>query len=229
MASAQAFGELARAMHHARFGEALALIDALLVQMPESSSLRRQRLQCEAALARDAEAEREAQALAAAIEAPELIRVDAALFNVEQQMHCNAAAAELRALGLLPLFNAASPAFSRLSQAPVLIRFYGDDSGDCVVVCFAAVLRQLPARLLACVSAFDDGSLVLTHRDGDLAIESTSRVTVCRLAQHASLTELVTRHAGQRAIRLRVTLGLRLRPLRTLAECDRVWRLIAGS
>ncbi|MBK6728314.1 MAG: hypothetical protein IPG63_13820 [Xanthomonadales bacterium] len=229
MASPQAFNELARAMHHARFGEALALIDALLAQMPESSSLRRQRLQCEAALARGAEAEREAQALAVAIEAPELIRVDAALFNVEQQMHCKAAAAELGALGLLPLVDAASPAFSKLSQAPVLIRFYGDDSGDAVVVCFAAVLRQLPARLLACVSAFDDGSFVLTHRDGELAIASTDQVAICTLPQHASLAELVTRHAGQRAIRLRAKPGLGLLALRTLSDCDRVWRMVAGS
>mgnify|MGYP001285198727 CR=1 FL=1 len=227
MASPQAFNELARAMHHARYGEALALLDALLAQMPESSSLRRQRLQCEAALACDAE--REAQALAAAIEAPELIRVEAALFDLEQQLYCNAAAAELRALGLLPLFDTASPEFSKLSQAPVLIRFYGDDSGDAVVVCFAAVLRQLPARLLACVSAFDDGSFMLTHRDGELAIESTERVTVCTLPRRASLTELVTRHAGQRAIRLRTTPGLRLLALRALSACDRVWRMVAGS
>lgn len=227
MGSPQAFNELARAMHHARYGEALALIDALLRQMPESTSLRRQRAQCEAALACDAE--REAQALAAAIEAPELIRVEAALFDLEQQLYCNAAAAELRALGLVPRLDAASPAFSKQSRAPVLIRFYGDDSGDCVVVCFAAVLRQLPVRLLACVSAFTDGSFVLTHRDGELAIESSGQVAVCRLAQRASLAELLTRHAGQRATRLRSTPGLRLLPLQSLADCDRVWRAIAGS
>lgn len=229
MASPQAFSELARAMHHARYGEALALIDALLVQMPDSSSLRRQRALCISAIERDQAAAREAEALAAALAAPELIRVDAALFAFDQQRYCNAPAADLRELGFTPLFDTASRAFSTLSQDPVLIRFYGDGSGDSVVVCFSAVLRGRPVHLLACVSAFDDGRFVLTHREAELPIASTAQVQVCTLPRDASLAALVTRHAGERATQLRTMPGLALQPLRSLGDCDRVWRMIAGA
>lgn len=228
MASPQAFAELARAMHHARYREALALVDALIVQMPESASLRRQRARCLAAIERDEADEHGSEMPAHATGGPTLIRVDATLFSFDQQRDCNAPAADLRALGFTPMLDAASPRFSTLSLAPVLIRFFGDDSGDGMVVCFSAHLRQHPVRLLACVSAFDDGSFVLTHRDGELPIASNAQVLVCTLPLRASLTELVTRHAGQCAVRLRNHGGIALRPLRTLGDCNAVWQAIAG-
>lgn len=211
-------------MHHARYREALALVDALIAEMPASSSLQRQRGQCLDAILRE-----DADALAVSVRVPELIRVDATLFSFDQQRDCNAPAADLRSLGFMPLLDAASPSFSALSLSPVLIRFFGDGTGDSVVVGFSAVLLQRPVRLLACVSVFDDDHFVLTHRDAELPIASNAGVTVCTLAQGASLTELVTRHAGRCAMRLRGSIGLALRPVRSLADCDMVWHAIAGN
>jgi hypothetical protein len=229
MGSPQAFSDLARAMHHARFHEALALIESLLVQMPDSSSLHRQRALCVAAIERDLAAAREAEALAQALAAPELIRVDAALFAFDQQRYCNAPAAELRTLGFSPLFDTASRAFSTLSHEPVLIRFYGDDSGDSVIVCFSALLRGRAVRLLACVSSFADGRFVLTQRVAELPIASTAQVAVCTLPGNASLAALVTRHSGECATRLRAEPQAARLAVRSLADCDRIWRMIAGA
>ncbi|MBK6435480.1 MAG: hypothetical protein IPF83_06130 [Rhodanobacteraceae bacterium] len=174
MASPQAFAELARALHHARYREALALVDALIAAMPASASLQRQRVQCLDAIMRE-----DADALAVSVRVPELIRVDATLFSFDQQRDCNAPAADLRSLGFMPLLDAASPSFSALSLSPVLIRFFGDGTGDSVVVGFSAVQLQRPVRLLACVSVFDDDHFVLTHRDAELPIASNAGVTVC--------------------------------------------------
>jgi hypothetical protein len=221
MAMLQAFAELARAMHQARYDDALALIDALLRDMPEAGVLRRQRETCVAALQREAEAAR--------VTAPELIRVDAALFGFDQQAFCNAPTPDLRTLGFAPLFDAASPGFSRHSTAPVLIRFFGDEGGDSVVVCFSAQLRGRALRLLACVSAFSDEAWLLTHRETELAIASTAAIEVQGLPHAATLTELVTRHAGRRATRLRLRPEVGPRRLRSLIDCDGVWRMIAGT
>ena len=116
MSAPSSFAALARAMHHRRHREALALIDDLLARMP-SASLQRQRAACAEAIALEE---------AASVRPPELVRVDASLFSFDQQRDCNAPAAELRTLGFAPLLDASSPAFSRRGLAPILIRFYGD-------------------------------------------------------------------------------------------------------
>lgn len=229
MASPQAFAELARAMHHARYREALALVDALIVRMPESASLRRQRAECLAAIERDEADEHGSDMPAHAVGGPTLIRVDATLFSFDQQRDCNAPAAELRTLGFAPLLDAASPAFSRRGLAPILIRFYGDESGDNLVIRFSAVLQQRPAQLLACTSMFSDGHVVIAQRDGDWPVPTAAGIDVSRLPQRASLVELVTRHVGHCATHLRRSPDLTCRPLRTLADCDRVWQSIAAN
>lgn len=217
MSAPTTFAELARALHHRRHSEALALIDGLLAQMPDSNSLQRQRL-----LTAEALAEEEA----AAVQPPELVRVDAALFSFDQQRDCNAPAPDLRTLGFAPLLDAASPAFSRQGLSPVLIRFFGDDGGDSVVLRFSAVLQQRPTHLLACASMFSDGRVLLTQREGDWAVAAHARLDVHRLPQRASLTELVTRHAGRCATVLRNEPALARRPLLGLGDCDRIWRTI---
>lgn len=229
MGSPQAFGELARAMHHARYGEALALIDALLVAMPEAGVLQRQRAQCLDALARDDAALQREQEIAAAVAAPELIRVDPRLFDADQRSYCDAPAPALRTLGFEPLLDAASPQLARGGSAPMLIRFFGDESGDALVLCFAAQIGRRSVRLLACVSEFADGPILLTHREAGLQLASDARVDVLGLARHASLTELVARHAGRVATQTRNRPGMGLLKLSDFAACDRVWRGIGGA
>jgi len=219
MSAPSSFAALARAMHHRRHREALALIDELLAQMP-SASLERQRAACAEAIALEE---------AASVRPPELVRVDASLFSFDQQRDCNAPAAELRTLGFAPLLDAASPAFSRRGLAPILIRFYGDESGDNLVIRFSAVLQQRPAQLLACTSMFSDGHVVIAQRDGDWPVPTAAGIDVSRLPQRASLVELVTRHVGHCATHLRRSPDLTCRPLRTLADCDRVWQSIAAN
>ncbi len=215
MSAPSSFAALARAMHHGRHREALALIDALLAHMPDSAGLQRQRAACAEAIALEE---------AASVRPPELVRVDASLFSFDQQRDCNAPAAELRSLGFAPLLDAASPAFSRRGLAPILIRFYGDASCDNLAIRFSAVLQQRPAQLLACASVFSDGHVLIAQRDGDWPVPSGVGVGVTRLSQRASLVELVTRHVGHCATHLRNNPGLTCRPLRTLADCDRVWQ-----
>lgn len=219
MSAPTTFAALARAMHHRRHREALALIDDLLARWPESASLQRQRAGCLEAIAQEE---------AASLQPPELVRVDARLFSFDQQRDCNAPAPDLRALGFAPLLDASSPAFSRLGLAPVLIRFFGDEGGDSVVVRFSAVLKQRPAQLLACASAFSDGRVLLTQREGDWPVVPGAALAVLRLPGHASLTELVARHAGSCATVLRNAPGLARRPLLGLGDCDHVWRAITA-
>ena len=220
MSAPSTFAALARALHHRRHREALALIDELLAQRPTSASLRRQRADCLEAIAQEA---------AATLQPPELVRVDAGLFSFDQQRDCNAPAPDLRALGFAPLLDAASPTFSRLGLAPVLIRFFGDDGGDSVVVRFSALLQQRPAQLLACASAFSDGRVLLSQREGEWPVPARPTLTVQRLPKRASLTELVARHAGACASLLRGEPGLARRPLLGLGDCDHVWRAIASD
>lgn len=220
MSAPTTFAALARALHHRRHREALALIDELLAQRPTSASLRRQRADCLEAIAQEA---------AATLQPPELVRVDAGLFSFDQQRDCNAPAPDLRALGFAPLLDAASPTFSRLGLAPVLIRFFGDDGGDSVVVRFSALLQQRPAQLLACASAFSDGRVLLSQREGEWAVAARPPSAVQRLPQRASLTELVARHAGACASLLRSEPGLARRPLLGLGDCDHIWRVIAAD
>ncbi|MBK7145839.1 MAG: hypothetical protein IPH76_11815 [Xanthomonadales bacterium] len=159
--------------------EALALIDALLAQMPRCRACAGcSGCTCsEAALARGAEAEREAQALAVAIEAPKRSCVDAALFNVEQQVHVQAAAAELGRSACCR-WSMPHPRHSQVEPGASADPLQRRRLRRRACRGFAAVPRQLPARLLACVSAFDDGSFRLTHRDGELAIASTDQVAI---------------------------------------------------
>ena len=220
MSAPSTFAALARAMHHGRHREALALIDGLLADMPDSPGLRRQRAACVDALAAEE---------AAAVQPPELVRVDAALFSFDQQRDCNAPAADLRPLGFQPLLDAASPGFSRRGLAPVLIRFFGDEAGDNLVVRFSTVLQQRPAQLLACASLFSDDHVVVTQRAGDWPIAARPDVSVHRLPPQSSLVELVTRHAGLCATRLRQAPSISRRPLHGLADCDRIWRALAAD
>lgn len=229
MGSAQAFNELARALHHARHREALQLIEDLLVTLPDSGSLKRQRDLCLTAIEQAEDHARRADELAAQRAASELIRVEANLFDLDQQMYCNAPIAGLRALGFSWLLDAASTAFSRRGDAPALIRFFADDGCATLVVCFSARMRARPVRLLACVSELTAGTCLLTHRDDELALNSNAQVTVLTLPRTASLTELIARHAGRVAVQLREAPATRITPLATLGDCDRVWRLIAGS
>lgn len=215
MSTPPSFAALARAVHHGRHREALTLIDDLLAHMPDSAGLRRQRAACTEALALEE---------AASMRPPELVRVDARLFSFDQQRDCNAPAPELRALGLTPLLDAASPSFSRRGPAPVLIRFYGDESGEILVIRFSAVLQQRPAQLLACASMVSDGRIMLAQRDGDWPIAARDGLDVLRLSQRVSMAELVTRHVGRCATWLRTVPGLTYRPLRTLADCDHIWQ-----
>lgn len=220
MSAPTTFAALARAMHHRRHREALALIDELLAQQPASASLRRQRAGCLEAIAQEE---------ATSLQPPELVRVDARLFSFDQQRDCNAPAPDLHALGYSPLLDAASPTFSRRGLAPVLIRFFGDEGGDSVVVRFSAVLQQRPAQLLACASAFSDGRVLLTQREGEWPIPARPASALLRLPQRASLTELVARHAGACATLLRSEPGLARRALLGLGDCDHVWRAIAAD
>ena len=229
MGQTQAFGELARALHHARYREALQLIDALMTTMPDAGVLRRQREQCLRALAEvEAHVQLEHE-IATAVATPELIRVDPRLFGAEPQAFCEAPARELAALGFVPLLDAASPDLARDCIAPVLVRFYADGGKDALVVCFSAPFRTRVVRLLACVAEFDDGAYLLTHRGDDLRLASDARVDVLNLPRQTSLAELVTRHAGRVAMRARQYPRARLRPLATLGDCDRVWRMLAGT
>lgn len=217
MSAPSSFAALARALHHRRHREALALIDALLAQMPDSAGLRQQRRLCSEALTEEE---------SAAVQPPELVRVDAALFSFDQQRDCNAPAADLRLLGFAPVLDAASPSFSRKGVAPVLIRFFGDEAGDNLVVRFSAMLAQRPAQLLVCASLFSDGHVVATQREGDWPVAARPMVSVHRLPQRTSLVELVTRHAGQCATHLRNDSSKSQRALHTLADCDRIWRTL---
>lgn len=220
MSTPSTFADLARALHHRRHREALALIDALLAQMPDSNSLQRQRAMCAEAMAEEE---------AAAVQPPELMRVDATLFSFDQQRDCNAPAPDLRVLGFTPLLDAASPAFPGHGMAPTLIRFFGDEGGDSVVVRVATILRHRPLQLLACATAYSDGRVLLTQRDGEWPLKSHPFLVVHRLPPHASLTELVTRHAGRCAIALRNDPALARRPVLALGDCDLVWRAIVAE
>lgn len=220
MSAPSTFAALARALHHRRHREALALIDALLAQMPDSARLRQQRAWCTEALAEEE---------AATVQPPELVRVDAALFSFDQQRDCNAPAADLRLLGFLPVLDAASPSFSRKGVAPILIRFFGDEAGDNLIVRFSAVLAQRSAHLLACASRFSDGHVLFTQREGDWPIAAGPAVSVHRLPQRTSLVELVTRHAGLCATHLRNDASLSRQALHHLADCDRIWRALAPT
>ena len=228
MSSLQAYNDLARALHHARYGDALQLVDRLLATQPDSTSLRRQREACLVAIERAEVAAREEAEQAARFTASELIRVEASLFDLDQQMFCNAPVSGLHALGFTWLLDAASTAFSRRGDAPALIRFSADEDCATLVVCFSARMGTRPVRLLACVSEFSDGSHLLTHRDDELVLASGARIEVMSLPRAASLTELVARHAGRVAMRTRDS-AVATVPLSTLSACDRIWRLIAGT
>lgn len=217
MTDPAAFAALARAIHHQRHREALSLIDALLLERPGSEGLQRQRHACIEALDREAE-ER--------VQPPHLMRVDAGLFSFDQQRECNAPAPDLRALGFTALLDAASPGFTTTAGAPILLRFFGEESGDSVIVRFSAVLNRKPEQLLACASLCSDQVVLVSLRETDWAFAEQTQTNVQHLPARTSLAELVTRHAGRCATRLRDTPGLSLRALRQLADCDRIWRAI---
>jgi tetratricopeptide (TPR) repeat protein len=141
---------------------------------------------------------------------PGLVAVDSGEFPSYQRKFAERAAREAQAIGLRHIGDAEAQGMFLMLGQRVLLRFFGDDSGEIGVASFAMkpkwpglvgfLILLLTGKwkahaMLECVTQFDDGTLLSTQHESPSPFEYGGTVAIERLPKRASLRELLARHA----------------------------------
>lgn len=170
---------------------------------------------------------------------PELAAVDARDFPAYQRKFADRCTQEILAAGLRQIGDAEAKGLFMMLGRHVLLRFFADDSGEVGVAVFAMkpkwpgwigflVLllsgKWKMARMVECVSQFEDGTHLSTQHENISPFEFGGNIRVEKLPRKTPIKDLIAHHMARVKEYKQLNPGCAAMVVQDIAGMDHRWR-----